>query len=150
MKVGLFLLLMALFLMSSCVTQDPKEVHLHTDECSYCKMVVSDMQFASQMVSKKGKPYVFDSIECMAAYSHQHPDVAVNAKHYVPDYTRQNQWLPVENAHIYYSENIQSPMGLSLFALPDQESMPSAITDANEMNWEQAKNYVVEKWDITQ
>jgi copper chaperone NosL len=111
-------------------------------------MVVSDLQFASQMVSKKGKPYVFDSIECMAAFSYQNPDIAVNSNHYLPDYTRQNQWLPAGNADIYFAGSIQSPMGLSLFALPRDELLPPEITDAEKMNWEQASGYVVEQWGV--
>ena len=148
MKKSIFLSALLALLLSACISQDPKEVHLHTDECAYCKMVVSDMQFASQMVSDKGKSYPFDSIECMAAYHYQNPDLAENSKVYVPDYTRQSKWLLIDNADIYYAETVQSPMGLSLFALPRQEPLPSEIGDAELMNWDETINFVVDKWDV--
>lgn len=148
MKKNLVFSTLFLLLLSSCINQDPKEVNLHTDECAYCKMIVSDWQFASQLVSDKGKSYPFDSIECMAAYTYQTPEVAENAKLYAADYTRQGQWLLLENAEIYHAESVQSPMGLSLFALPGEEPIPSEIEDAENMNWNETINFVVEEWDV--
>lgn len=140
--------ILIMFMLSACIDQEPKEVNLHTDECAYCKMVVSDRQFASQLVSDKGKSYPFDSIECMAAYTYQTPDIAENAKLYAADYTQQGQWLLIENADIYHAESVPSPMGLSLFALPRQEPIPSEIEDAENMNWNETINFVVEEWDV--
>ncbi|WP_158278609.1 nitrous oxide reductase accessory protein NosL [Rhodohalobacter mucosus] len=148
MKKSIVLSTLLILLLTACISQDPKEVHLHTDECVYCKMVVSDMQFASQMVSDKGKSYTFDSIECMAAYHYQNPDHAGKSKMYVSDYTRQKQWILIDNANIYHAETIQSPMGLSLFAMPGHVPLPSDIGDAELMNWNVTVNYVVDKWDL--
>lgn len=148
MKKCIVLSTLFVLLLSSCISQDPKEVHLHSDECAYCKMVISDMQFASQMVSDKGKSYPFDSIECMAAYRYQNTELAENSMLYVPDYTRQNQWLLIDNADIYFAETIQSPMGLSLFALPRQEPVPSEIGDAEKMGWDETISFVVHKWNV--
>lgn len=146
-KYFLFPLLIILML-SACIDQEPKEVNLHTDECAYCKMIVSDQQFASQLVSDKGKSYPFDSIECMAAYAHQTPDISENAKLYAADFTQPGQWLLLENADIYRAESVQSPMGLSLFALPRQETIPSEIAAAKKMNWDETTRFVVEEWDV--
>lgn len=142
--------ILIMFMLSACIDQEPKEVNLHTDECAYCKMVVSDRQFASQLVSDKGKSYPFDSIECMAAYAYQTPDLADNAKLYVADFTQPAQWLLLDNADIYRAESVQSPMGLSLFAMPDQETMPPEIADAEQMGWDEIINFVAKKWDVKQ
>ena len=148
MKKSLVFLTLFLLLLSACINQEPKEVNLHTDECAYCKMVISDQQFASQLVSDKGKSYPFDSIECMAAYAYQTPDVAENAKHYAADYTQRGEWLLIDNADIYHAESVPSPMGLSLFALPRQDSIPSQIADAEKMSWDETINFVVNRWDV--
>ncbi|WP_340102496.1 nitrous oxide reductase accessory protein NosL [Rhodohalobacter sp. 8-1] len=150
MKKYLVISTLVLFLFSACFNQEPKEINLHTDECTYCKMVVSDRQFASQLVSDKGKSYPFDSIECMAAYAYQTPDLADKAKLYVADFTQPVQWLLLDNADIYRAESVQSPMGLSLFALPGQETMPPEIADAEQMGWDEIINFVVEQWDVKQ
>ena len=148
MKKSLVFLTLFLLLLSACINQEPKEVNLHTDECAYCKMVISDQQFASQLVSDKGKSYPFDSIECMAAYAYQTPDVAENAKHYAADYTQRGEWLLIDNADIYYAESVPSPMGLSLFALPRQNAIPSEIADAKKMSWDETISFVVDRWDV--
>lgn len=148
MKSSLIFSSLFLLLLNACISQDPKDVNLHTDECTYCKMVISDTQFASQLVSDKGKSYPFDSIECMAAYAHQTPNVAEKAKLYVADYTQKRQWLMLDNADIYHAESVSSPMGLSLFALPRQESIPSKIADAEKMNWDETINFVVGRWNV--
>ena len=148
MKKSLAYSTLFLLLLSACINQYPKEVNLHTDECTYCKMVVSDRQFVSQIVSDKGKSYPFDSIECMVAYAYQSPDIAENAKLYAADYTTQGQWVLLENADIYHAESVPSPMGLSLFALPSEEPIPSQIADAERMNWDETVNFVVGKWNV--
>lgn len=148
MKKSLVFLTLVLLLLSACINQEPKEVNLHTDECAYCKMVISDQQFASQLVSDKGKSYPFDSIECMAAYAFQTPDVAENAKYYAADYTQRGEWLLIDNADIYHAESVPSPMGLSLFALPRQDPIPSEIADAKKMSWDETISFVVDRWDV--
>lgn len=148
MKKSLVISTLLLLLLSACINQEPKEVNLHTDECVYCKMVISDQQFASQLVSDKGKSYPFDSIECMAAYAYQTPDITENAKLYAADYTQRGEWLLLDNADIYRAESVPSPMGLSLFALPRQESIPASVEDAEEMNWNETINFVVEQWNV--
>jgi len=148
MKKYLVFSTLLLLMVSACINQEPKEVNLHTDECAYCKMVISDQQFASQLVSDKGKSYPFDSIECMAAYAYQTQDVAENAKLYAPDYTRRGEWLILESADIYHAESVPSPMGLSLFALPREEAVPASIEDAEKMSWHETINFVVDQWNV--
>jgi copper chaperone NosL len=150
MKKSLVFSTLFLLILSACINQEPKKVNLNMDECAYCKMVISDQQFVSQLVSDKGKSYPFDSIECMAAYAYQTPDIAENAKLYAADYTQRGQWLLLDNADIYHAEGVPSPMGLSLFALPGQETIPSEIADAEKMNWNETINFVVDQWNVKQ
>jgi copper chaperone NosL len=148
MKKCLAFSTLVLLLLSACISQEPKEINLHTDECAYCKMVISDRQFASQLVSDKGKSYPFDSIECMAAYTYQTPDVAENAKIYAPNYTQRGEWLLLDEASIYHAESVPSPMGLSLFALPHMENIPTDIKNAEKMSWNETIKFVVDRWNV--
>jgi len=148
MKKCLVFSTLVLLLLSACISQDPKEINLHTDECAYCKMVISDRQFASQLVSDKGKSYPFDSIECMAAYAYQTPEIAENAKIYTADFTRRGEWLLLENADIYHADSVPSPMGLSLFALPRQEAVPAGIENQEKMSWNETVKFVVDRWNV--
>lgn len=148
MKESLFFTLIFVLFLNSCISQDPKDVNLHADECTYCKMVISDQQFVSQLVSDKGKSYPFDSIECMAAYAYQTPEVSKSAKLYATDYTRLGEWLPLEQADIYHGENVPSPMGLSLLALPLDQPVPDDLDKAKKMTWSETIDYVVNQWNV--
>jgi copper chaperone NosL len=147
MKNIIALILPGLILLSGCLSQEPSEIQLHTDECTYCKMVISDTQFAAQLVSDKGKPYKFDSIECMAAFTHQNPEIAENARLYLSDYTQNENWMLLENASVYHSEEVQSPMGLSLFALPSDTTLPSTLSGAEQKEWNQTIEFVLNQWN---
>ncbi len=148
MKKNLIYPALLFLILSGCLNQDPAEINLHSDECAYCKMVISDAQFASQMVSDKGRSYPFDSIECMAAYAYQNQHKAEGAKFYIADYTQNSQWLLLNDATIYHSESVKSPMGLSLFALPQQQPVPAEIPDAEKMDWNETMNYIVATWRV--
>lgn len=131
------------------MSQEPDDIQLHTDECAYCKMVISDKRFPAQLVSDKGKSYSFDSIECMAAYEHQNPEIAEGAKLYVTDFTEPGKWISVEESDIYRSNDIQSPMGLSLFAVDGGSNVPVMIESAELQTWQQISEYVITSWKAT-
>jgi copper chaperone NosL len=111
-------------------------------------MVISDGRYTAQLVSDKGKSYPFDSIECMAAYEHNNPDVAEGAKLYVTNFTEPGKWLLVEESDIYMSDDIQSPMGLSLFAISTESNIPERIENAEQQTWQQTVEYVLTSWEI--
>lgn len=147
MKSMIAFILSGLILLSACINQEPSEIRLHTDECTYCKMVISDTQFATQLVSDKGKAYKFDSIECMAAFTQQNPGMAKNAKLYFSDYTQHENWMLLETASVYHSEKVQSPMGLSLFAIPSDATLPETLSGAQKQEWKQTIELVLNQWN---
>lgn len=140
-------ILPVLILLSACISQEPSDIRIHTDECTYCKMVIADERFPAQLVSEKGKTYPFDSIECMAAYADQNQNITDGAKLYVTDFTEPGTWLLIDEADIYQSEDIQSPMGLSLFAVAEKMALPDMIETANLQEWQQTKEYVISSWN---
>ena len=44
---------------------EPAEISYGNDACHYCSMTIVDKGHSSQYVTKKGKAYKFDAIECM-------------------------------------------------------------------------------------
>lgn len=138
--------LLSLFLLTSCISKEPVDIHLHTDMCAHCHMVISDEQFASQFVTNKGKSYKFDAVECMAAYVHQNQDQVLNAKLYVSDYQNPGEWLLIEQASLYRSEEVKSPMGLSLFALKKNSNPADFVNKYEKMSWNELKGFVHQQW----
>lgn len=148
--VLLLLVIPALLQLSGCISQEPAEINYHSDECTYCKMVISDSRFASQIVSEKGRSYPFDSMECMAAYSIHNPEMVDGSRFYVSDLTNAGNWLSLEEALLYESGEVQSPMGLSLFALPKDGQLPASVGVSRHMEWQEVLDYVTEQWGLEQ
>lgn len=109
-----------LMLLVAC-SQEPAEIHYGSDECAHCKMMITDSQFASQMVTDKGKAIKFDAIECMAVYQRNHSEELKGAKSWVSNYNNPGEWLPARDAQYVKSEVVNSPMGESLLAFPSQQ-----------------------------
>lgn len=113
-------------LIAGC-SQEPVEVHYGSDECAHCKMMITDPQFAAQMVTEKGKAYTFDAIECLAVYHREHQQEFSGARLWVNDYSHPGNWLNARQAQYVQSEVINSPMGASLLALPDEATAKEHI-----------------------
>ncbi|WP_428234829.1 nitrous oxide reductase accessory protein NosL [Gracilimonas sp.] len=129
-KARIMLTIGLLFFAAGC-SQEPVEIHYASDECSHCKMMITDNQFASQLVTEKGKALKFDAIECMAAYhqNNENKEELNSAKLWVSNYEQPGMWLDATEASFVRSEVIKSPMGASLLALPSYEAAENHIQD---------------------
>lgn len=128
-KVIKVLFVLGLLLLTTACSQEPAEVHYGSDECAHCKMMITDNQFASQIVTAKGKAYKFDAIECMAVYQREHSDELEGAMFYVNNYNEGGTWLNAKEAQFVKSEVVNSPMGESLLAFPSQEEAREHINE---------------------
>jgi copper chaperone NosL len=128
-----------IFLLITACSQEPATIHYGSDECVHCKMMITDPQFASQIVTDKGKAYKFDAIECMAVYQRQHSNELEGAKLWVNNYDNPGEWLDASKAQYVKSEVIKSPMGESLLALPAQEDAEKHVQEkpGTLLNWQQ-------------
>lgn len=118
-----------LVLLLAACSQEPVEIHYGSDECAYCKMMITNDHFATQLITEKGKSYTFDSIECLAALQNEHADELEGAKMWVSDYNQPGHWLDARKAQYVESEVIKSPMGRSLLALPSAQEAEEMIRE---------------------
>lgn len=109
----------SVFLLLACQSS-PRAIEYGKDACSYCKMSVVDNRHAAQLVTEKGRNYVFDAIECLVRY---HEQETAQAYEYVlvADYLNPGQLVDAKTAHYLISPNIPSPMGAFLSAFSSQE-----------------------------
>ncbi|WP_028950049.1 nitrous oxide reductase accessory protein NosL [Sulfurihydrogenibium subterraneum] len=123
-KVLIFAFFMNFILLFSCSQRGPEPVIPGKDVCEYCKMVITDIKFAAETITKTGKIYKYDSIECAGADYLAKKD---SIKHvYVPNYLNPNEFLEAEKAYYLISDNLRSPMGLNVSAyksLDDAQKM---------------------------
>ncbi len=103
------ILCLSIFFNISCNSGNPEPIKLNKDNCSFCKMTISDGKFGCEMVTSKGRVYKFDDISCMFSFKKEHTDLAFKNS-YVSDYQTDNILIPAESAFYIKSKEIKSPM----------------------------------------
>ncbi len=117
--VLLFVLLLALGL-TSC-SPEPQPIQYGFDGCEHCKMTISDARYGTELVTKKGKVYKFDSIECMASFLNEQEAKDAVALTLVTNFEAPEKLIAVDSAVILQSDAMPSPMGMFLTAFANQE-----------------------------
>ena len=111
--------LIVLFELISC-NVEPKPIEYGKDQCNYCDMNIVDKTHASQYVTKKGKQYRFDAIECMIN-DLKEKDEGKLAFILVADYGNPGEMIAAKSAVYLISDAIKSPMGANLSGLSSKE-----------------------------
>ncbi len=112
--------LLGLFLLNSCGVE-PKEINYGYDHCHYCDMTVVDKTHAAEYVTKKGKAYMFDAIECMVRKINDNQNEEEMAFLLVADYANPGKLVDAKKSTFLICQEIQSPMGAFLSAFGDNE-----------------------------
>ena len=96
-------------------TPEPRPLAHGSDHCDHCMMSLSDERYGAELVTKKGKVYVFDSIECLAAHQLDE-SIAEDDVHslWVVDFQAPPNLVTVDDAFFLHSRDLRSPMGLNL------------------------------------
>lgn len=142
----IWIILFSGLLLIGC-TPEPRPINFGSDECAYCKMMITDSEFASQIVNQQGKAYKFDSIECMAAYAVTNHDDNVHSV-WVPDFNNSDEWILADKAVYLHSETLRSPMGLFLSAYTDRPSAEKMQAEygGTIIDFSEVKELVNETW----
>ncbi len=111
-----------LFLFVSC-SSGPKPIEAGKDECSFCKMIISDPRFASELVTKKGKVYKFDDLHCLNSFSKSGTLTDSSGRSiYLVDFSTGDFIKPQESLFLK-SESLKSPMGSNIAAFLNSDSL---------------------------
>ena len=81
-------------------------------------MVISDLKFAGEIKTKKGKIYKFDDLKCLRSFYKEHKDEI--KKVYLIPYENVKILIPAEKAFILKSEKIKGPMGGEYLVFEDE------------------------------
>ena len=134
---------------AACAPATPQAIASAGQACDYCRMTVSDERFGGQIITRKGKVYAFDSIECLASFYLEQPTTGDRATVWVADYAHPGHWITASSAVFARSELHQSPMGLNLVSFSAQAD-PSALPRelrGETMRWPQVLAVVQREWD---
>lgn len=103
----------------SACTPSPQEIVYGEEACHSCLMTIVDMRHAAQLVTKKGRAYKFDAIECMVDYLNK-SEPTEYAYILVSDYDNA-KLIDAATATYLISQAIPSPMGAFLSAFGEYE-----------------------------
>ena len=114
-----------------------------SDVCQFCSMIIVDQQHGSEIVTKKGRVYKFDSIECLLNYNQQNDQSEVAMK-LCNHFDMPGELITLEEASFLISENLPSPMGAFLTAFENESAAVKAKKQygGSIFDW----NELVEHW----
>jgi len=141
-KLTLLIALTISVLLSSCKVE-PKEIAYGNDHCYLCDMTVVDKTHAAEYVTKKGKSFPFDAIECMTRKINKAQNEAELAYILVADYSNPGKLVDAKTASYLISKAIKSPMGANLSAFATQEAAAKKHQEVGGKlyTWEELKEY---------
>lgn len=112
------------FLMAGCGSRSPKPVDIYPEDmCANCRMAVSEMKCASEIITAT-EVFKFDDLACLAAFQERRKDLRIEAS-YVKDY-ESGRWVKIENA-IRVTTGVFTPMGSGIVAFADSSKATSFL-----------------------
>lgn len=140
------LLIITAILLIGCEPK-PQPIALGHESCSYCRMMISDQEFGSQILNKQGRAIMFDSVECMAAFDVKDDGENLHSK-WVPDFLDPEQWIRADEAVYLQSETLRSPMGLYLTAHATREKADEIRQEygGELLSYNQVRQLVQREW----
>ncbi len=110
-------LALAIVWTAGCAAGAPPAATLdtHNEACRFCRMVISDQAFASQIVGLGEEPLFFDDPGCLRSFLDGAPKLAAGSVTYVADH-RTKAWVRADAAVFVESVSATAPMGSHVLA----------------------------------
>jgi len=104
-----------------CGSKEIKPVDVYSeDRCAHCRMAVSDLRFASEIISDKGEVFKFDDIGCLEEFFKMKPPTLTVAAAFYHDYATK-EWIPAARATVVET-GIATPMSSGKAAFTDSSA----------------------------
>lgn len=104
----------AIFMMSACNKGDtnPVPINFGIDECNHCKMTISDKKYGAEILTAKGKAYIFDDLGCLADFEKEFVKTHANEKlqRFVINFYSPASFINLDNAHLLKGSSLRTPM----------------------------------------
>jgi copper chaperone NosL len=143
-----YLSIIIVFVLFVSCSKEPQAIIYNEDNCSYCKMIISDQRYGAEVITTKGKNYKFDSIECMAAFVQSDENTVEIHSLWVIDFNNPGIFVDAEKAFYLHSELLKSPMGLnfSSFSLLETARNVKNVYPGSLIQWTEVKDIVKDQW----
>ena len=134
--------LISLISFTSCNTE-PEKINYGKDLCSDCSMTIIEPQFASEIITKKGKIYKFDDVHCISHFIHtskiKKEDIG---KIVFVAFDNNDQFVDASTASFVFSSQLKSPMNGNTIAFAKQEAAQKKANETKGVirNWNEIVN----------
>jgi copper chaperone NosL len=142
------LLVLGATTLSGCAGPGPRPIAFGSEACEACLMGVVDEGHAAELVTRTGRAYAFDSVECLAAYLATMDDSAEVHSLWVTDFSNPSDLIRAEDAFFLLSPTLASPMGMGLTAFGRVEDRDGAVHafGGGPLSWEGVRATVAARW----
>lgn len=120
------------FIASACTANySPVDIE-DGDMCAFCKMAISERQYAAEVIFEDEAVKKFDDIGCMLKYQKMNGGGELPAAVYVA-HSRTKAWLKAEEAVFVRSETAKTPMGSGIIAFSSPDEAGTATLRYSEL-----------------
>jgi copper chaperone NosL len=98
-----------------------------TDMCSFCRMSISEVRYAAELIDSDEQAFKFDDVGCMVNFIKQKRSNAPVRATFVMDYEHR-EWLKAGDAFYVRSSELRTPMNGGIVAFKDRSSAEAAVT----------------------
>jgi copper chaperone NosL len=132
------LLISLLTILAGCAVE-PEPIQYGEDNCIHCQMTIMDHRYGTEIVTRKGKVYKFDSVECLVEYFKKNEDgeEEFGLVLFTP-FNQPGELVNAYESHVLHSQNLPSPMGMFLSAFE---------TEATAMSYKETHGGKVYCWE---
>lgn len=120
---------------ASC-TSKPVAINVGTDACYFCKMTISQSNFAAEWITTKGKLYKFDDVQCLTGYL-KIKDEEEQGEAWLASHLQPSTFHLAQDAWLLKSDNLRSPMGgnTAAFGSASDAKMMQQKSGGNIVQW---------------
>ena len=138
---------LAMVAIPAACSSGPRAIRAGEDRCAFCLMGLAEERFATELITRKGRIYTFDSIECIVRYLEADPGIAVRSV-WVTDYESPLRLLEARKAFFAQSESIRSPMGLGVAAFGSAAARDALLdkSGGRALGWDEIRDLVATEW----
>jgi copper chaperone NosL len=136
--VGLLLLLTV----QAC-DSGPRPIPYGQGECAMCHMSLSDRRYGAEILTRKGKTFFFDDLNCMVHFEAGQGVASEEiAGRWAADFAQPGRLVAVEQAVFVHSPALRTPMAsqVAAFALRSDAEKVRAEGGGELLNWESTKD----------
>ena len=141
-----FAVFVTLMFVTSCSPGEPEpvEIVLNEENCSHCRMAVSQREFAAEVVTVSGSLDTFDDIGCLVKWMEEHKPPE-RAGVFVVDFEG-GSWIAAKSAAYVHSEDLPTPMSSGLAAFKDRASAEAWVEKlgGRVLDWRQVRKEVTQ------